>query len=87
MINIQGQITQIDEVNNNFNDKYVAVVKQTDNEDCFVEFRGKVMMNVLRPYRVGESVTISAFIEGKTSKFSGARYNNIVARNIKTLTP
>jgi len=85
MITIQGEITQIDHIKNSFNDKLLATVKQPDKEDCFVEFRGRVMMDILRPYQVGETVIINAFIEGKKSNLSGTRYNNIVARNIKTI--
>lgn len=63
-------------------DKRVVTLKMSDRQSCFIEFRSKKMMNMIKQFNEGDHVTIATRIEGKISSSSGQKYNNIIAHNI-----
>lgn len=81
---IHGEITKIEKTFHNTDfEKNEVFVKMPDEEECKVEFRGRVMMNLLKGFEPGDIVQVAVKYEGKHSKSSGIYYNNMIAKSIK----
>lgn len=76
---ITGTIESIEYRNTTGHEKKVVTVIPDHRQKVFVEFRG-FNMDFLTPYKEGDEITVDVMLEGKVSKNSGIRYNNVVAR-------
>lgn len=81
---ITGRIEAIEPVQSSPGQiKYVVNIVSNDNQKAFVEFRSPQMIAILKPLKVDDQVIVSVKFDGKISKGSGVRFNNIVATSIQ----
>ncbi|MBE99347.1 hypothetical protein [Flavobacterium coralii] len=68
--------------NNLHFDKYVVCLKRKYRQSSYIDFRSRAIMNEIQKFKEGDLVSIMVRHESHTSKSSGIRYNNIVAKEI-----
>ncbi len=79
---VKGTITSVENLEIGVHVKAVVDVKCLGRERGFIEFRGKNMMELLKPFKVGDRVQIVASLEAAVSK-AGVRFNNLIAYSIE----
>jgi len=80
---ITGTIESIEYRNTAGQEKKVVTILPDHKQKAFIEFRGRMMDNLL-PYKENTEVKIGVTLEGKVSKNSGMQFNNLVAFAIET---
>ena len=81
---ISGKIESIETENQSTPlEKKVITITSSDNQKSFIEFRGPIMIKMLSNFQIGCNVIVPVKYEGKVSKNTGARFNNLVAQSIQ----
>lgn len=62
--------------------KFVVTIASPTMQIAFVEFRTRDLKNKLKHMKLGDRITCSVRFEGKISKHSRTKYNNIIAINL-----
>lgn len=68
-------------------EKKILILGLGDKQSAFVEFRGNIMMNLVKDFTIDETVHIAVAFNGSISKKSGLHFNNLIAKSIKKLNP
>lgn len=79
---IRGTIQKIEEHQIGVHEKAIVDVKGIGRERAFIEFKGKNMMETLKPFKDGSKVEIVASLEASISN-AGVRFNNLIAYKIQ----
>lgn len=82
---IKGTIEHFDYISETGHNKVVLTVRPNHQQLTFIEFRGYAV-SWMKNYKIDDEVEISVEMVGKTSKKTGIRYNNLVAREIKKVS-
>ena len=81
---ITGKIEKIEDgTTSSEHQKKIVTINSEDNQKSFIEFRGPIMIGLLDEFQENDTVIIPIKYDGKVSKGSGMRYNNLVAASIK----
>lgn len=80
---ITGKIDIIELATLGSNQKKILTLIPDSGELCWIEFRGSTIMKLLDDVKKGDRVEVAVKFEGKVSKSSGIRYNNLVAKELK----
>lgn len=81
---IQGKIQEIskEDPNNKGFKKKIITIHSSDNQSAFVEFRGAILKFV-DDIEEGDEVIVAIQMKGSTSKKSGIKFNNLIAKSIR----
>ena len=82
---IKGIIESIEIDNANGHEKKVVTLSLGVWKNVFIEFRGQ-RMNLLNNLKQDDAVAVNASFNGKISKSTGIRYNNIIGLEIKKIS-
>ena len=80
---IEGKIEKITTEQYNGKEKKIITLQMGPHNTVFVEFQGR-MIEWLESYSEGDQVAMRIRFNGKTSAL-GRKYNNIIAKTIKTI--
>lgn len=85
MIITNGKIKEI-EVEGDEITKKILTLEMGENEQCFVEVRSKYLQGIVDKLDIDDLIQVVIVFEGKISKSSGYRFNNLVVQTIKKLS-
>lgn len=79
---VNGKIVKVETLQIGVHVKSIVHIQGNGKEFGFVEFRGRNMMDLLKPFKENDHVNIIASLQGSISR-AGVYFNNLVADSIQ----